>query len=34
MPLMVASHHLAANLRQALGESGATLHYPKRIADA
>lgn len=34
MPLMVASHHLAANLRQALGESGSTLHYPKRIADA
>ena len=34
MPLMVASHHLAANLKQALGESGVTLHYPKRIADA
>ena len=34
MPLMVASHHLAADLRQALGQSGATLHYPKRIADA
>lgn len=34
MPLMVASHHLAADLRQALGQGGATLHYPKRIADA
>lgn len=33
MPLMVASHYLAASLRQAFGESGSTLHYPKRIAD-
>ena len=31
MPLMVATHRLAANLRQALGGSGTTLHYPKRI---